>query len=84
MSSQRAGKHTVHYSVLGLGHSGERLRLGEGFRGRSEARAGVRLIARELGLPLPATSSDDDEADGYNALAADPVPLENGARANDN
>lgn len=84
MSSQSGGKHTIYYSIRGLGRSDERLTLGEGFRGRSEANAGVRLIARELGLPLPAISSDDDAAAGYNALAADPAPLENAARANDN
>ena len=56
------------------------------WRGLGEiAEAGVRLIARELGLPLPAApSANDDAAAGYNALAADPAPLENDARANDN
>ena len=74
MQMQSGGKHTFFYSVDAIGASAEQIRLGEGFRGESEADAGIRLIARELGLPLPnEPSANDDDGDGleYNALAAD-------------
>jgi hypothetical protein len=72
MQSQSGGKHTFHYSVYASGRSGEQITLGEGFRGESEADAAIRLIARELGLPLPdQPSANDDGPLEYNALAAD-------------
>ncbi len=76
MQIQSGNKHTVIYSIYAIGRSAEQITLGEGFRGDSEADAGIRLIARELGLPLPdEPSANDDRGDGngleYNALAAD-------------
>jgi hypothetical protein len=72
MQSQSGGKHTFHYSVYAIGRSAERITLGEGFHGESEADAAIRLIARELGLPLPdEPSANDDDPLEYNALAAD-------------
>ena len=72
MQSQSGGKHTFHYSVYGIGRSAEQITLGEGFHGESEADAAIRLIARELGLPLPhEPSANDDGPLEYNALAAD-------------
>ncbi len=78
MQTQSGNKHTFLYSVDAIGASAEQIRLGEGFRGDSEADAGIRLIARELGLPLPEqpSANDDEHDDGddgleYDALAAD-------------
>ncbi len=73
MSSQSGDKHRFYYSVLAVGRGSEELTLGEGFRGASEAEAGIRLIARELGLPLPdePSANDDDGPLEYDALAAD-------------
>ena len=73
-STQSGQKHTVIYKISALGASGQRVPLGGGFRSRSEKDAAVRIIAAELGLPLPELPSAND-ADGnpleYNALAAD-------------
>ncbi len=72
MRSQSGGKHTIHYSVYAIGRSAEQITVGVGFRGESEADAATRLIARELGLPLPdEPSANDDGPLEYNALAAD-------------
>lgn len=72
MQSQSGGKHTFLYTVYAVGHSAGKITLGEGFHGESEADAAIRLIARELGLPLPdEASANDDGPLEYNALAAD-------------
>ncbi len=72
LKAQSGGKHTVYYSVHAVGAAEESLTLGEGFRGQAEAKAAIRLIARELGLPLPdEQSARDDGSLEYNALAAD-------------
>ncbi|MEO1247463.1 MAG: DUF3592 domain-containing protein [Pseudomonadota bacterium] len=74
MTTQSGGKHTIVYTISAVDASGHTLTLGEGFRGQSEADAATRLIALELGLPLPdqpsANDSDNDTLE-YNALAAD-------------
>ncbi len=50
MQSQIGGKHVMYYKVLGVDRHANRLTLGEGFRGEAGADAGIRLLARELGL----------------------------------
>lgn len=72
LKAQSGGKHTIYYSVHAVGQADESLTLGEGFRGQAEAKAAIRLIAAELGLPLPdEDSANDDGPLEYNALAAD-------------
>ena len=51
--SQSGGKHVMYYSVLAVVRDGRRITVGEGFRGENEARAAMRLVAREFGLPGP-------------------------------
>lgn len=70
--SHAGGKTVMYYTIYALDRSGVRLVVGEGFKGASQAEAGMRLIARELGLRVrepetPAASRDE----GYNFLAAD-------------
>ena len=70
-----SGKHVMHYSIYALDSRGDKIVVGEGFKGESEANAAIRLISRELGLqqPEPRTQSpaaNDDELK-FNALAAD-------------
>ncbi len=48
--TQSGGKHVMHYSIYALDRSGNRMVVGEGFKGESEANAAVRFISRELGL----------------------------------
>ena len=50
MKSQSGGKHVIWYAINMLDHDGNRMVVGEGFRGESEAKAAMRMIARELGL----------------------------------
>jgi len=48
--SQGAGKHVMHYAIYAVDTSGDKVVVGEGFKGESEAKAAIRLIGRELGL----------------------------------
>lgn len=72
LKAQSGGKHTIFYTIHAIGPTGESLTLGEGFRGQAEAKAAIRLIATEFGLPLPEDEPANDDAPlEYNALAAD-------------
>ena len=48
--TQSGSKHVMHYSIYALDRSGNRMVVGEGFKGESEANAAIQLISRELGL----------------------------------
>ena len=50
MKTQSGGKHTIHYSINAIDRQGNEIVVGEGFKGENEARAAIRVIARELGL----------------------------------
>jgi hypothetical protein len=50
MKSQSGGKHVIHCAITMLDHDGNQMVVGDGFRGESEARAAMRMIAAELGL----------------------------------
>jgi hypothetical protein len=50
MKTQSGGKHVIYYAINMVDQNGQKVVIGEGFRGESEARAAMRLIARELGL----------------------------------
>ena len=62
--SQSGGKHVMHYSVSAVVRGDRRITLGEGFKGLNEARAGMRLIAREFGLPEPPERPAETGSDG--------------------
>lgn len=51
MKTQSGGKHTIYYSISAVDRQGNELVVGEGFKGENEAKAAIRVIARELGLP---------------------------------
>jgi len=55
MKTQSGGRHVIYYAVNMLDQDGNKMIVGDGFRGESETRAAMRLIARELGLRV----SDD-------------------------
>ena len=40
------GTHVMHYRIIGIGRQSPPITLGEGFRGRSQANAGIRFLAR--------------------------------------
>ena len=72
--SQGGGKHTIHYSIYAIDTDGDKVIVGEGFKGESEVKAAMRLISAELELNPDTTESPDDVAPDsliYNALAAD-------------
>jgi hypothetical protein len=52
MKTQSGGKHVIYYAINMVDHDGNKMVVGEGFRGESEAKAAMRLIARELGLRI--------------------------------
>lgn len=50
MQSQAGGRHVMHYSVYAIDRAGNRMIVGEGFRGAGQADAAIRLLGREFGL----------------------------------
>lgn len=69
--SQDGSKHVIHYSIYANDNDGDKITVGEGFKGESEAKAAIRLISKELGL------SGDDSSDRRNEPAPswDPAGL---------
>ncbi len=61
MQAQSGGKHIVYYDVYARDRAGGKHKIAEGFKGDSEARAAIALIAREFGIRLPAQESEADE-----------------------
>jgi hypothetical protein len=50
MKTQSGGKHVIYYAIRALDRQGNKLVVGDGFRGASQAKAAMRIIASELGL----------------------------------
>ena len=48
--SQGAGKHVMHYSIYAVDRHGDKIVVGEGFKGDSQAEAAIRLIGDVLRL----------------------------------
>ena len=60
--TQSGGKHVMHYSILAIDKSGNKMTVGEGFKGENEAKAAMRFIAQEFSLPeVPEPRSHRDE-----------------------
>ncbi len=57
MKTQSGGRHVIYYAVNMIDHDGNKMVVGEGFRGESEAKAAMRMIARELGLRVERDSA---------------------------
>jgi hypothetical protein len=49
--TQSGGRHVVYYNIFATDRSGDRHIVGEGFKGAGQAKAAIRLITREFGLP---------------------------------
>ncbi len=56
--SQSGGKHVVYYSIYAADIEDNKIVVGEGFKGESQAKAAMRLIGRELGLASQEFASD--------------------------
>lgn len=52
MKTQSGGKHVIYYAVNMVDNGGNKMVVGEGFRGESETKAAMRMIAREFGLEV--------------------------------
>jgi len=69
--SQSGNKHVVHYSIFAEDRNGQKIIVGEGFKGASEANAAIRFLTLEFGL----TPQEDEAAAGsdmeFNILTAD-------------
>ena len=48
--TQGGGRHVMHYSIYAVDRHGDRIVVGEGFKGDSQAEAAIRLISNVLGL----------------------------------
>ena len=60
--SQSGNQHTIYYSIQALDRDGNKLTLGEGFRGENEANAAIRLLGREFGLVDAANDQLQDDS----------------------
>ena len=68
-TTQSGSKHVIHYSISAVDRHGQKLIVGEGFKGVSQADAAADFIARAFGLtPRDSTPKGDNES---NLFAAD-------------
>jgi hypothetical protein len=70
--TQTGNKHVMHYSIFAEDRHGQKIVVGDGFKGERQASAAIRFIGRETGL-----KSKDDQIQGpiandVNLLAGDP------------
>ena len=71
MQTQSGRRHIMHYSIYVHDGAGQKVCVGEGFRGEGEADAAIRLMSRELSLSPRDGLEADGEVDEFDALAAD-------------
>ena len=64
MQTQSGGKHIIYYSIYAIDRQGNKMIVGEGFKGDSEANAAIRLIAREFGLRAASDRGSRGDDDG--------------------
>ena len=70
--TQSGKRHVIHYTIFAADNSGQKLVVGEGFTGASQADAAADFIARQFGLTPETSASDADSAsEAYNLLTAD-------------
>ena len=65
MKTQSGGKHVIYYAIHAVDRQGDKLVIGDGFRGASRAKAAMRIIAAELGLRY---EPDEKESTGKPGL----------------
>ena len=74
LQTQSGSEHVIYYSISAVDTRGNKLVLGEGFKGNNEADAAIRLLARELGLRVASkreTTRRDDDLLGTDVLTTD-------------
>ncbi|MEM9207916.1 MAG: DUF3592 domain-containing protein [Pseudomonadota bacterium] len=65
------GKHVMHYSIYAHDAAGNKLTLGEGFKGSGDADAAIRVLSREFGIRVPGPSAPRSVDGDIDFLAAD-------------
>ena len=72
MSTQSGTKHVMHYTLHAIQRGGQKLVLGEGFKGASQANAAADFMAGEFGLsPREKMHDESDRFGSYNVLTAE-------------
>ncbi len=70
--TQSGNHHVIHYKIIAVDNSGQKLVVGEGFKGASQADAAAEYIGRLFGLaPQNEEPETDSAVDDYNLLTAD-------------
>jgi hypothetical protein len=71
LKTQSGSKHVIYYSIEAIDRHGNKLVLGDGFKGASEADAAIAIIGTEFGLVAAANDpeSPDDGLFGADVLA---------------
>ncbi len=69
--SNAGGKHVMHYSIYAHDTAGNKLTLGEGFKGSGDADAAIRVLSREFGIRVPGPAVAQSVDDDIDFLAAD-------------
>lgn len=75
LKTQSGGRHIIYYNIVATSRDGNKLTLGEGFEGESQANAAIELISREFGIRVPAGKRPHDSDDGF--LGADVLTADN-------
>jgi len=70
--TQSGGKHVINYSVHAVDRAGQKMIVGEGFKGAGQADAAANFIARQFGLsPQRGSALVDANTGEYNLLTSD-------------
>jgi hypothetical protein len=70
--TQSGKRHTIYYTISAIDRNGEKLVVGEGFRGASQADAAAEFIARTFGLKPKDTAQDPAVGvEDFNLLTTD-------------
>jgi hypothetical protein len=70
--TQSGQQHTIYYTISAVDRNGQKLVVGEGFKGASQADAAAEFIAGQFGLTPRKEDSQDESAVGdYDLLTAD-------------
>ena len=74
LKTQSGSRHIIYYNLEATTRDGNKLILGEGFEGESQANAAIDLISREFGIRTASMGPRDDDKDelfGADVLTAD-------------
>ncbi len=70
--TQAGSKHVMHYSIFAEDKHGQKIVVGDGFKGERQVRAAIRFISRETGLQSRDNQIQDPVTEEENLLAGDP------------